>query len=114
MAQVQLISGIERRRRWREDQKREIVKAAFAPGCTVSEVARREDIHNAMIYKWRRELRRAETGFAQVMVKTDDVTAPSSGQSIIEVALSNGTQLRIPSTVPAELAASVIKALVQR
>jgi transposase len=110
MAQVQVISGVERRRRWSEDQKREIVKAAFAPGATVSEVARREDIHNAMIYKWRRELWQSDGCFAPVIVKPDEACVR---QSVIEVVLANGTQLRIPATVPADLAASVVKALVR-
>jgi transposase len=112
MAQAQLISGVERRRRWSDDQKREIVEAAFAPGSTVSEVARRQDIHNALIYKWRKELRRTDSGFRQVVVKTDQVTS-CNGPNVIEVALGNGTQFRIPSTIPADLAASVVKALVR-
>jgi transposase len=113
MAQVQVISGVERRRRWSEDQKREIVEAAFAPGATVSEVARREDIHNAMIYKWRRELQCSDSGFTPVIVKADEA-ALCSRQNVIEVALVNGTQLRIPSTIPADLAASVVRALVRQ
>jgi transposase len=35
MAQVEVITGPERRRRWSEDQKREIVAASFAPGAVV-------------------------------------------------------------------------------
>ncbi len=112
MAQVQVISGIERRRRFSEEQKRAIVEAAFAPGSTVSEVARREDIHNTLIYKWRRDLPGGDKGFAPVVVRTDQ-EIPSHGLAVIEVALGNGTQLRIPSTTPADLAASVVKALVR-
>jgi transposase len=41
MARVEVISGIERRRRWSEEQKRAIVAESFAPGAVVSEVARR-------------------------------------------------------------------------
>ena len=113
MAQVQLISGVERRRCWSEDQKREIVRAAFAPGSTVSEVARREDIHNAMIYKWRAELQRSECGFTPLVVRSEQGLALNR-QDVIEVALANGTQLRIPSSIPADLAASVVKALVRQ
>jgi len=113
MAQVQLISGVERRRRWSEDQKREIVKAAFAPGCTVSEVARKADLCNSIVYKWRRELQCLESGFTPVIVKSDEV-ATCGNQGVIEVALGNGTQLRIPSTTPSELAASVVRALVRQ
>jgi transposase len=44
MAQVQLISSPERRRRWSAEQKRAIVEAAFAPEAVVSDVARRADV----------------------------------------------------------------------
>ena len=66
-----------------------------------------------MIYKWRRELQRADSGFTPVIVKADEATVYGR-HDVIEVAFGNGTQLRIPSSVPAELAASVVKALVRR
>ena len=113
MAQMQVISGVERRRRWSEDQKRQIVEAAFAPGSTVSEVARRADLHNGVIYKWRQELQRADSGFAQVVVKAGEASACNRAD-VIEVALGNGAHIRIPSSTPADLAASVVKALVRR
>jgi len=113
MAQVQLISGVERRRRFSEDQKREIVEAAFAPGSTVCEVARKADLCNSIIYKWRRELRRSESGFMPVIVKSDE-GATCGKRGVIEVALSNGTQLRIASSVPSDLAGTVVKALVRQ
>jgi hypothetical protein len=36
MSRVEVMSSRERRRRWREDQKRGIVAEAFAPGSSVS------------------------------------------------------------------------------
>jgi transposase len=56
MSRVEVMSGPERRRRWSEDQKRSIVAEAFAPGASVSEVARRMDIVPGQIYRWRHEL----------------------------------------------------------
>src|SRR5436190_20818000 len=67
MARVEIITGVERRRRWSEDQKRAIVAESFAPGAVVSEVARRADISAGQIYRWRQELRGA-AGFAQVLI----------------------------------------------
>jgi len=40
MAQVHVITGVARRRRWSQDQKQAIVAAAFAPGASVAAVAR--------------------------------------------------------------------------
>src|SRR4051795_6629727 len=67
MARVEVITGIERRRRWSEEQKRAIVAESFAPGAVVSEVARRADVSPGQIYRWRQELR-AAAGFAQVLI----------------------------------------------
>ena len=44
MSRVEVMSSLERRRRWSGEQKRSIVGEAFAPGASVSEVARRMDV----------------------------------------------------------------------
>lgn len=43
MAQVHVLTGPERRRRFSLEQKRAMVAAAFAPGVVVADVARRGD-----------------------------------------------------------------------
>lgn len=114
MAQVQVITGVERRRRWSEEDKRRIVEAAFAPGANVSAVARQSDLNNSVIYQWRKDLSIEVARFAKVVVRTDKAIASNPAQSAIEVALGNGAHIRIPCSVPADLAASVLKALVRR
>ena len=44
MAQFTVISGVERRRRWSDDQKRALVEAAIAPGASVAAIARDADV----------------------------------------------------------------------
>jgi hypothetical protein len=44
MARVEVITGVERRRRWSDDEKRAIVAESFAPGAIVAEIARRVDV----------------------------------------------------------------------
>jgi transposase len=68
MAQVQILTGPERRRFWSDEQKRAIVAAAFAPGAVVSHVARQLDINTGLIYRWRQEQRAEPPGFAEVVV----------------------------------------------
>jgi transposase len=114
MAQIEVISGVDRRRRWTLEDKRIHVARAFEPGVIVKAYARQHDVPTSALYVWRNQLRREGSGFTPVVVKADAVTDPCSRQDVIEVALSNGTQLRIPSTTPAELAAFVIKALVRQ
>jgi transposase len=50
MKEVTIITGVERRRLWREDEKQEILAAAFAPGAIVKDVARRFDVGTNTIY----------------------------------------------------------------
>ena len=113
MAQMQLITGIDRRRRWSDEQKRAIVAAAFAPGAVVTEVARRADINSGQIYRWRQELRVGSSGFAEVVVSPISGSSDISA-SVIDVALSDGGRVHIPASIPPELAAAVITALVRR
>ncbi|MER8785605.1 transposase [Mesorhizobium sp. M1006] len=56
MSHVTLLTGPERRRRWREEDQCRILAAAFAPGATVA-VARQYDVATSLIYKWRRTMR---------------------------------------------------------
>jgi transposase len=56
MAQITVISGMERPQRWINDQKLAMGEAAMAPGAAMSSVARNADVSSWLIYKWRREL----------------------------------------------------------
>ena len=119
MARVEVISGPERRRRWSEEQKRAIVAASLAPGAVVSEVARRADVVPGQIYRWRKELRAVADGFAQVLIAPPEATAMAAegaacGEPAIEMEFAGKVRVRIPGSVPAELAAAVVRALARR
>ncbi len=120
MARVELITGPERRRRWSEEQKRAIVAASFAPGAVVCEIARRAEVSPGQIYRWRQELRAASAGFAQVLIAPSESpvsTAANEASCVepaIEVEFAGKARVRIPGSIPAELAAAVIKALARR
>lgn len=108
MSRIEILSGAERRRRWSAQQKRSIVAEAFAPGASVSEVARRRDVVPGQIYRWRRDLRTAAEGFAEVVVapRLEARTAAA-----VEIAFGRDIRVRIAATAPTELALSIIKAL---
>ncbi len=120
MARVEVITGPERRRRWSEEQKRAIVAASLAPGAVVSEVARRADVVPGQIYRWRKELRAVAEGFAQVLIAPPDARPATAdcnaacGDPAIEVEFAGKVRVRIPGSVPAGLAAAVVKALARR
>ena len=57
---MEIITGIERRRRWRDEDKLRIVAEAEAPGAVFAEVARRYDISRGQLWNWRRLVRAGE------------------------------------------------------
>ena len=114
MSRVEVISGRERRRHWSREQKRAIVAEAFAPGASVSAVARRADIGAGQIYRWRRHLCSAVGGFAEVVVSPPPSERLEADAAAVEVALGADIRVRIPVTTPANLACAVIKAVVTR
>jgi hypothetical protein len=68
-----------------------------------------------LIYRWRRDLRAAANGFAQVLVAPagDGVTAPLA-MPAIEIELAGNARVRIPASVSPALAAAVVEALARR
>jgi transposase len=112
--QVEVITSVERRRRWSRAEKERIVAAAIAPGAVASEVARAEGIHTSQLFRWRQELcgpARAAPSFSAVTVMPEPggmVTPPLPGT--IEIEFATGTRIRIsgaadPLTVRALVAA---------
>ncbi len=56
MGQVTVFSGPERRRRWSEETRLQILADAFAPTASVVEACRRHDDSTSLVYAWRRKL----------------------------------------------------------
>jgi transposase len=107
----EVLSGAERRRRWSEEQKREIVLAAFVPGAVVRDVARRADVTPSLIYRWRRDFQATENGFARLLVLPSAGDVAPTLPPVIEVEFSGGARVRIPSSAPPALAAAIVGAL---
>lgn len=57
MTTATVLVGRERRRRWTISEKRRIIEESFAPGASVSEVARRHEVHPNQLHGWRKEAR---------------------------------------------------------
>src|SRR5438045_4709367 len=54
--QVEVITSVQRRRRWSRAEKERIVAAAMEPGAIASEVARAAGIHSSQLFRWRQQL----------------------------------------------------------
>jgi transposase len=63
---LELVSGVERRRRWRTEEKLRIVAEADAPGAVFAAVARRHDISRDLLWIWRQQVRRGELGLTDI------------------------------------------------
>jgi transposase len=114
MGQITVFSGPERRRRWSEEERVQILTEAFSPGACVAEVARRHDVSTALIYTWRSKMRRqavAEPDFAEAVVVAGDGAEPSVASPVIIVDLARGCRVSIFASAPAALAAAALKAL---
>jgi transposase len=57
---MEIITGVERRRRWRDEDKLRIVAEAEAPGAVFALVARRHEVSRGQLWKWRGQVRRGE------------------------------------------------------
>ena len=57
MSTVTILASPERRRRWTPAEKQRIVEESLTADTTVSEVARRHDIHPNLLHLWRRQAR---------------------------------------------------------
>ena len=111
---MEILTGVERRRRWSSEEKLEILREASAPGSSVGAVARRHDISRSQIYQWRRAFRsgklRSESfavvDFLPVEVCDDNEDeAPSvdetpSADIMISIELRHGRTLRFSSNLP--------------
>jgi transposase len=115
MMRQEVLSGVERRRRWSDAEKLRIIMEAAVEGSIVSDVARRHDITRQHIYQWRRELRdkgqppNDQPSFVPVELTGNedarDIVGPvgdrgAVGVHHVEIVLRNGRSLRITADVP--------------
>jgi transposase len=117
MGQVTVLTGARRHREWSDEERLEILRAAFSPGAVVSQVARRYDVSRTLIYIWRKAaLRRAEAAFAPAVIEDAPEPAaalavPSEPEAAIVLDLTDGRRLRISASAPPALAAAALRAV---
>jgi len=110
---VEVITSVERRRRWPRAEKERIVAASLEPGATASEVARAAGIHSSQLYRWRRELCERADGapaFAAVTIASTAV-APTVAAGVMEIEFAGGARLRISGAVEPAMVSAAVAAL---
>ena len=114
---MEIITGVEQRRRWRIEDKLRIVAEADVPGAIISHVARRHHVSRGLLSSWPQQVRRgalAVENHTPVFMPVQMLSEPRSllpsassplGQSAapgvvtgdrrIEIALPDGTCIRV-------------------
>ena len=113
--QVEVITSVERRRRWSAAEKERLVAASLEAGAVVSALAREAGLHPSQFYKWRRQLCArpgAASGFTPVQI-IGATAAPGlpAPVGVIEIELAGGTRLRITGAVDAATVSAAVGAL---
>jgi transposase len=110
---VEVITSVQRRRRWPRAEKERIIAAALAPGAVASEVAREAGIHTSQLFRWRQQLcgpSATSASFAPVAV-VSDAAVPVSATSTIEIELAGGTRMRITGAADPAVVSALIAGL---
>jgi transposase len=114
MMRQEILTGMERRRRWSTEEKLQILSEVGVEGATVSDVARRHAITRQHLYQWRREMRdkRMVPGEdAQFLPVELSATPPQGGTCSafpvnnrhVEIGLRNGRIVRAAADLPENL-----------
>lgn len=116
---MEIITGDERRRRWRREDKLWIVAEVEQPGASFAAVARRHELSRGQLWNWRRQVRSGALAaepmpvFMPVQIVADApspdralITASSPSRAAapaeatrIEIALPDGTCIRVGADV---------------
>ena len=130
---LEIISGVERRRRWSDADKLRILAEADEAGAKDTEVARRHEISRSILWTWRKQARAGRLtmsdppGFLPVVVDAVSATdtaasepsaaslqadaPPSPDHRAITITLANGTRLEISAALSLTALSCIIGAL---
>ena len=132
---VEIITGLERRRRWSSEEKLQLVAEACRPGQTVSLVARQHGINPSQLFAWRRQalaegvitdgrseaVGQAALTFApvEVVAEAGDVETAQPARrrrgakpsGAIEIEFKSGDRVRVEGSADAALVARIVSAL---
>jgi len=130
---IEVITSVERRRRWSREDKERLVAACFETDAVVSEIARAAGIHVSQLFRWRKELCRieeqkaeagsilvpvivAETAPAVAAVQPEPPTAshPRRKRSDVTIELGRGRRVRVDSDIDTEALGRILDCVLGR
>lgn len=118
------ILGQERRRRWTDKQKMEIIASVGVDGATLADVARCYEVTRQQIYTWRHDLKKRgllpalpEPVFLPVGMAAPVRSTPfayeesAAATSMVELRLGKGRSLRFDSDIEAARLTTLIRSV---
>ncbi len=113
---IEVITSVERRRRWTRQDKERLVAACFEPDAVISEVARAAGIHVSQLFRWRKELcqieepaKQATTTLVPIIVSdaappaqpaaTESPMTSRRKRSDVTIELGRGRRVRVDSDI---------------
>ena len=129
---VEVITSVERRRRWSREDKERLVSACLEPDAVLSEIARSAGIHVSQLFRWRKELCRVPAAPVQRLVPVQVVdalpapplpaprstvlpaTRPRKKTSLVTIELGGGRRIRVDSDVDTDALGRILDVLERR
>jgi transposase len=127
MARIEIFRG-QARRRWSDEEKRQLVAETFMPGATVHAVAQRHGVNTSQLFTWRKRYRGdlglpapAAAAFAAVELvaarpptETSEAEVQPHAPGVIEIDLPRRGRLRISGSIDPAVVTAALRALVRR
>jgi transposase-like protein len=93
---MEIITGVERRRRWSVEEKLRIVAETEQPGFGIAEIARKYEISRGLLWNWRGQVRRGvlRPEAPPVFLPVHAIREPAKGDGAghIEPSSARGTE----------------------
>ena len=124
---IEVITSVERRRRWSREEKEGLVAACLEPGASVSEIARSAGIHSGQLFRWRKELCQISAPSVPQLLPVEVVAALSSPEAVepppsrlrkksrmVTIELGRGRRIRVESDVDTEALGRILDVVERR
>ncbi|OJT97939.1 MAG: transposase [Rhizobium sp. 63-7] len=130
---IEVITSVERRRRWSQEEKERLVAACFDPDAVISEIARAAGVHVSQLFRWRKELCQVEeprtegtSTLVPVIVSEAAPTVqpippeppttshPRRKRSDVTIELGRGRRIRVDSDIDTEALGRILDCVLGR
>jgi transposase len=105
MGPIEVITSVQRRRRWSPEEKRAILEEGEQPGNSLSAVARKYGVNPNQLFHWRKLMREG----ALIAVGADDQVVPASEVKQLKAQIRELERLLGKKTMETEILRDAIR-----